>query len=51
MADDADTITVYVCDLCWWEGLPEVDAQRFPYCGHCGSFNIHREEREVPDGD
>lgn len=46
---DYDFITVYVCDKCWWEGLPEVDDKRFPFCSNCGSCRLRREEREVND--
>lgn len=30
----------WYCRTCMWEGLAEVDEQRAPYCGGCGSYSV-----------
>jgi hypothetical protein len=30
----------WYCRTCMWEGFPEVDENRAPYCGGCASYSV-----------
>lgn len=47
--EHAEEITVWSCSSCLWEGLPEVDERRFPYCGGCGSSDVSQLRRRVSE--